>query len=458
MRVKHCASSGLHFRQPLRERRIDFLLLSRGHKLALILAVGIPAAMLALKATQTAMAARYGSRLNSEDLRHAIALDPLDAVYDYKLGLIDSYSVDPATLRKAVRSFQKAMELNPRKALYWADLAEVCDTLNDTACSNPAIQQALRLSPMTPQFEWQAGNHYLETGHTHEAFEHFRRLLAMDTTYAQSVFRISLGVSGNPETVYQEVVPQDAGPRLKLAFLDFLVSRGDVDSANLVWQQLSSKGFSCKLADVVPYLDRLLSADDIHQATKVWSTLEKSAAIAGPADKGRGNLVYNGGFERGPLNAGLGWHGPNTPYVETDFRDPSAYQGSRCLRVDYAAGQNLESEPVYQLIPVEPNQPYQLRAYVRSDDITSQSGPRLRVVDPECPGCLNVSTVTTVGTTPWHLLTLDFTTGPKTQVIRLAVWRPRCWTFPMEISGSFWVDDVSIEAVSSTPKEAASIH
>lgn len=328
--------------------------------------------------------------------------------------------------------------------------------LDDTACSNPAVERALALSPMTPRFEWRAGNHDLEAGHTGEALEHFRRLLSLDSTYAQPVFRVCLGVVGNPETVFQKVLPSDAKPQLKLAYLDVVSAQGNLRFADKVWSQISSEGFACKLSDVKPYLERLIHADDIRQAAGVWHDLEQAGVIPRPAAGDEKNLVYNGGFEHTPLNAGFGWYAPNIPYVETDFRDPSAYQGSRCLRVDYAGGQNLKSEAVYQLIPVQPNQTYQLQAYVRSDDITSKSGPRLRVVDPECPACLNVSTQTTVGTTAWHGLTLNFTTGPRTQLIRLSVWRPRCWTFPMEISGSFWLDEVSMKAVNSMPKETAS--
>ncbi len=413
--------------------------------------------MIAFKVTRIAMAAKLASRAKIEDLQQAIALDPGNAAYYDKLGSIYAYSFDQGNLRDAVKFLRKATELNPRQALYWSDLAQVCDTLNDTACSNSAIEQALRLGPMTPRFEWQAGNHYLEIGQISDALDHFRRLLALDDTYAQPVFRISSNAVGNLETVYQRVLPSHASPQLKLAYLDFVIARGDVDFANQVWKQVSSEGLSCKFAEVEPYLDRLINSNDIQQAAKVWSALVQADVIAKQANQGRRNLVYNGGFEHSPLNAGFGWHDPNTPYVETDFRDPSAYQGSRCLRVDYAAGQNLESEPVYELVPVEPDRTYRLRAYVRSDHITSDSGPRLRVVDAECPTCLNVSTVTTVGTTPWHPVTLDFTTGARTRLIRLSVWRSRSWTFPMEISGSFWLDDVSIVALKSARRETASV-
>lgn len=441
----------------LREGHVDFPLCSRGRKLLLILVVGIPVALLAFKVSQIAVAARLGSQMNIEDLRRAIALDPGNAAYYYKLGLVYSYSLDQASLRKAIKFLRKATELNPRKALYWSDLAAACDSMNDEACSNPAAERALSLSPMAPRFEWRAGNHFLQRGHTGEALKHFRRLLALDDAYAQPVFRISLDAVGDPERVFRKVLPLGSNPHLKLAYLDFASDRGDIDFANQLWSQISSDGLSCTLAEVEPYLDRLLSADDLQQATKVWQDLEQAGVIPKASVGGTKNLVYDGGFEHTPLNAGFGWRLSDTPYVETDFKDPSAYQGSRCLRVDYAAGQNLESEPVYELVPVEPHQSFQLRAYVRSDDITSNSGPRLRVVDPECPACLKVSTQTTVGTTPWHLLTLNFTTGPDTRVIRLSVWRPHSSTFPMEISGSFWLDDVSVEALKPLSKETVSV-
>jgi hypothetical protein len=163
-------------------------------------------------------------------------------------------------------------------------------------------------------------------------------------------------------------------------------------------------------------------------------------------DSEQGNLVFNGGFEQPPLGAGFDWRSQPSPYVSVDFADASPYEGTYCLRVDFPVSENDEFEPVYQILPVAPNQAYTLAAYVRSGDITSDSGPRLRVMDPSCPSCLDASTATTVGTTPWHTVTLKFFAGPQTQAVRVSVWRPRSRTFPMDISGSFWLDAVSVRA------------
>ena len=193
-----------------------------------------------------------------------------------------------------------------------------------------------------------------------------------------------------------------------------------------------------------PYIERLLSQGRYHEAQSIWSQLEGRGVIAAAQDNEPGNLMFNGGFEQPPLSAGFDWRSQPSSYVAVDFTDPSPFEGAHCLRIDFPVGQNDDFEPVYQIVPVVPDQAYSLTAYARSMDITSDSGPRLLVTDPECPTCLDAVTDPTVGSTPWHSVILKFTAGPQTQAVRISVWRPRSRVFPMEISGSFWLDAVSV--------------
>ena len=86
---------------------------------------------------------------------------------------------------------------------------------------------------------------------------------------------------------------------------------------------------------------------------------------------------------------------------------------------------------------------------MRSQEITSDSGPRLRVIDLECLTCLDAATTAAIGTTAWHKEELTFLTGPATHLIRLSIWRPRSRVFPMEISGDFWLRAVTMRAEES---------
>jgi hypothetical protein len=449
--------SGRRWLKLTQDSDISLPLRTKLSRLALVLLVGIPGVMLSFQAARIAMAAFFGRRLDASNLQRAIALDPGNAAYDHQLGLIYAYSFREANLPQAVRYLRKATELSPLNAQYWSDLAEVCDTENDTVCSSRAVQSALALGPTTPRIEWKTANHFLATEQPAQALAHFRRLLTLDSSYALPVFQLCLRVVGNPDTVFHEVIPQGRQPELKLAYLEVVSSQGHAQLANQVWDQLWAEGLRCRFSEVTAYLNSLFTKRDMKQAAAVWRELEQAGVIPKSEDGKAVNLVYNGQFAHTPLGTGFDWRAPNTPDVEIDFRDPSAYRGSHCLRVDYA-GRNLESEPVSEWVPVVPGHAYRLRAEVRSEGITSGSGPCLRVTDPDCPTCLNAVSQATVGTTPWHPLTLNFTVGASTRVVRLAVWRPRSWTFPMEISGSFWLDDVSITPLNSAETVTAVVN
>jgi hypothetical protein len=299
---------------------------------------------------------------------------------------------------------------------------------------------------MTPLVWWEAGNYYLRTNKPNAAFPSFHRLLELSPNYAEPTFDLTLRTYRNPTLILENVLGDEKDPKLALAFADFMSANNQFDVAHQAWTRIVGGGTPPPFVAVRPYLDRLLSHGHYQEAQAVWVDLERQGVIARPADSEQGNLVFNGGFERLPLDAGFDWRSQPSPYVSVDFADASPYEGTHCLRVDFPVSQNDEFAPVYQILPVAPNQAYTLAAYVRSRDITSDSGPRLRVTDPACPSCLNAATDTTVGSTPWHTVTLKFITGPQTPAVLISVWRPRSRTFPMDISGSFWLDAVSVRA------------
>jgi len=213
------------------------------------------------------------------------------------------------------------------------------------------------------------------------------------------------------------------------------------------------------LADVNPYLDHLIQSGRQREAVTVWSDLERFGVVAMPDHAPRedtgspahtaaeSQLVFNGGFERNPLNAGFDWRYNPEPFVSVS-RSNVAHGGADSLRIEFTGDRNQDYEPVFEIVPVEPGGSYALSAFVRSQSITSDTGPRLRVRDVECSSapCLDVSSADVTSTTPWHATTLDFSAGSRTRFVQLSIWRPRSRGYPAEISGAFWVDDVSIVA------------
>ena len=310
-----------------------------------------------------------------------------------------------------------------------------------------------------------------------------------------------------PDAIFQTVLADPIEPAVQVSYVDFLSARGDNDAAFRIWELINVKKLVATdvdptgdpstdgstdgqspsdppqppgpaahrpsairlltdnpsangqspipFASVEPYLDRLIGLGRIEEAVTVWGDLERLGTVSKPSEIEKfaaswrdDNLVFNGDFEQFPMNAGFDWHwSGQLTYLAVDFSAPAAYHGARCLRIDFTVSRNQEYAPVYQIVPVLPNHAYRVEAYVRSEDITSDTGPSLRVSDTRQPGFLDAISDTTVGTTPWHAVRVYFSTGRNTNAVRLSLWRPLGRVFPTEITGSFWLDRVSLECL-----------
>ncbi len=387
-----------------------------------------------------------GKSTEVSEVQKGLALDPDNPALHDRLSQLFGDSLGLPNLAESVRQARRATVLNPNKSDYWLNLASACESVHDNACADQAVQRALVLSPVVPLVWWEAGNYYLRANQPKETFPCFHHLLALSPDYAAPTFDLTLHTYGDSMMILANIVGEGKDPRLALAFANFMSAKNDFDSAHQAWTRIASGGASFPFVAIQPYLESLLSHGRYQDAHAVWVYLERRGVIAKPTDSEQGNLVFNGGFEQPPLGAGFDWRSLPSLYFSVDFADASAYEGTHCLRVDFPVSQNDDFAVAYQILPAAASQVYTLAACVRSRDITSDSGPRLRVTDPGCPSCLNAWTDTTVGSTPWHTVTLKFATGPQTQAVRVSVWRPRSRTFPMDISGSFWVDNVSVRA------------
>lgn len=435
----------------------EYSLRSRRRAGLFLLATVLPGLFLALRVLRIGLASVLAESAELADLRRASRLDPVNPELEHRLGQFYSYAqgaLDPA---EGVRHLERATELSPGKSSYWADLGSACESIGDRECADRSFERALALSPMTPHLYWANANYSVRAGRVETALPRLRRLLELDPGYAEPTFDLCLRVLDNPEIVFRQVLPAGRDARLGLAYAGFLATHGHADFSYQVWRQVRetlTTRASFPLASAEPYLESLLELGRYSQALGVWQDLERLGLVTQPVAERGTNLVFNGGFERLPLNAGFDWRYREESHVSIDFSDSRAHEGTRCLALDYTLAANREDEPVYQIVSVAPGERYRLTAYVRSEDITSDSGPRLRVVSLECPSCLNVSSPATAGTTDWHPVELEFSTGAGTRFVRLSVWRPRSRAFPSNITGRFWLDAVSLKRESRAPDVA----
>ncbi|HEV2493652.1 MAG TPA: hypothetical protein VG204_11355 [Terriglobia bacterium] len=421
--------------------------------LAIVVALSI---VLGAAVLRTGVAETLASSGSASDLQRALTIDPGNAELHRQVGVFDLYLADPPDPAAALAHLHRAVELDPESPLYWSNLGAACESAGDRACADSAYARLLTLAPMTPRYLWAGANYQLRSGNTDEALAQFRRLVAVSSDldlasgrqYIEQTLEICLRALGDPQTIFQQVLADQPRPDAKLDFVDYLSRHDRFDDAYKVWVKTAANAGPFPFVDVQDYLGRLLIQSRYQEAWGVWKDLLRLGMVPRPPGDEPDNLVFNGSFEAPPLNAGFDWHFAEVPFLSLDFGAPQAYHGARCLRLEFAK-RNDVFQPVYEFVPVTPQQPYVLTAYVRSENITSDTGPELRVFDPVHPENLDVSTETTVATTAWHPVSLTFRPGPDTRFVMLAIRRSRGRSFPTEISGTFWVDAISIKPASS---------
>lgn len=415
-----------------------------------LLVLVVPGLLLAFKTVVIAVAATMGQSSNPHKIQTAVALDPVNPNLHYKLGQSDSYSMDPSGLQEGLEQLRQATELAPTQPQYWAALASACESVGDTACADRAMQRTLSLAPTTPRYRWNAANDELVHGSADEALSEFRKLLEMDPSYAPETFRLCLKYVGDPGKVFQSVLADRKDLQLNFSYINFLVAQGQGAAAYPIWRATFALNKTFPLSQASPYLDWLVRHGPGEEAAGAWRDLESHGIIRTPAADSADNLVYNSGFEEPLLKMGFDWRVREEPYTRVGLDGVGAYAGKRSARVAFTVSRNEDAQPLFEIVPVSPSHSYQLQAFVRSEDISSDCGPRLRVTDPDCPRCLDVSTDGTVGTTDWHPVTLNVSTGADTRQLQISIWRPRCMSFPADISGRFWVDSVDLKEDTAT--------
>jgi tetratricopeptide (TPR) repeat protein len=420
--------------------RLEFSLRGRGRAALFLLAVFVPGVWLMALTARAGLAGTWGESWEPRVLERAVALEGGNAQLHFNLGTAYLWA-EGGNPTAAVRELRAATRLTPSAALYWSALAKGCYAAGDGECSRQAWERAARLSPANPRMAWEAALHYTVSRQPQAAWPHFRRLLRLAPGQATRVFDLLLDAGDAPESIWRELAHAADGD-VRLAFLNSLVSHAQFPAAERFWGELAAAPGELPLTATLGYVEDLLRRGHYRAASQVWSHLQHTGVVQGA---GGTSLVFNGGFEQTPLPQGLDWHLRPQQYLAADFASPAAHSGERALRLEFTVPENAEYEPAYQFVPVQPGESYTLSAWVRSENITSDSGPRLRVEDPQCPACLSLASAGTVGTQDWQQVELQFAAPAAAEMVRLSLWRPRSRSFPMEISGRFWLDDVRLQ-------------
>lgn len=378
-------------------------------------------------------------------LARAVQLTPGNAEYHLKLGRLYHYDLTGLDPERALHHLKRAAQLNPHDARPWLELARAYELEGQKEEAEACLRQADRLTPNIPSIQWVIGNYYLLHGSVNDALRHFRAVLAGTRAYDQVLFRTAWKATDDPKRILEELIPNDL--ETEFSYLTFLLANENIDEARPVWEQMLAAQEGLTVQHAAGYIGALINGRRPDEAYAVWQDLAKKGLIRGGSDVGSGNLIFNGDFEDAALAMGFDWRivavdGATVGIDEMTYRSPR-----RAAVVHFSGTHNVNFRHLLQFVKVYPRTLYRLQAFMRAENITTDSGPRLEVYDFYEPTSLLKQTESLQGTTNgWEPRVMDFMTGPHTELIVVALRRLRSQKFDNQIAGKVWLDDVRLTA------------
>jgi hypothetical protein len=215
----------------------------------------------------------------------------------------------------------------------------------------------------------------------------------------------------------------------------YLIGQEMTADATKAWQYCVKAGFGDDIL-AGAYVDGLVRAKHFEQARIEW------VRYLGAKRVEMKSRIFNGGFETDPLPTVMDWHFESTEDAAVS-RGGEAHDGQEALQIQYSGKANVSAVSAEQKMPVESGR-HLLRAWVRSEGITTNEGPRLELSDVESSARLSVRTEPIVGTRAWSQLIQPVMVPSATRFVTLRLVREPSQKFDNKIAGTFWLDSVEL--------------
>ena len=422
---------------------MEITLEGKGPRLALLIAALAAALFFSYQAVRLWIA---DHRINSDRLaaiESGAALEPGDAEAWDVLGRfrqLDFVAGDP---NEAIKDFQRAIYDNPLSAYYWMNLAGAYEATGNVSEARNAFERAQTVYPLSAQVAWNYGNFLLREQQWAEGYAQIQLAVRADPTLLPLAVSRTWRSNHDVDTLLNQVLPADVNAYLET--LDFFASIHEAEPGLKVWRRLMSLGKPVALARSFSFLDELIREDLSADARRIWREALTAAGLP-HEDPGNGSLIWDGNFTGDFPNGGLGWRWNNPLGATIDFDAPPPGRSGRSVRLDFGGGSNLGVEYPLEYVPVEPNRTYHFHAYLRTEGISTESGMRFAIYDPNHTGIVPVETENLTGDNSWTTAQLAVSTGAQTHFLVVHLYRGRSRLFENKLSGTAWIADVSLLA------------
>ncbi|HVY54769.1 MAG TPA: tetratricopeptide repeat protein [Thermodesulfobacteriota bacterium] len=393
----------------------------RSLRLTLIM-LSVAAAVLAIRSGTSSVLA-LGK--DSGSLERSVSLDPRNAEAKYRLGRL--YQLDMSGSDEHIETlYKESIEENPLYSPSWLGLAELYADSGENDKARAALAMADGLIPSSAGLLWDSSMLSLSLGDTARALGKLRKVAGADPARRERVFDIcrDMGIGG--ETMLDEVVTPEALP----AYLRYLIRKDIKAETYSAWDRAKRSGAADK-GLALAYVDYLINKGDVNTARYIWDGVN-------PGRDGSG--VWNGGFEEDTMDRGFDWRIQKAEGVETEYDYRNKTEGERSLRVRFTGDANVDFSHVWQIVPVKPRTHYLLVSDISTEDLTTRNGVAW---DVYCKGMDSPSEMYT-GSVGWTETRVEFDTPPGCSYVGIRLRREKSDKLDNLISGDVWIDNVRL--------------
>lgn len=348
--------------------------------------------------------------------------------------LIDQHGA--AAQVQAAQLFRQALARDPASPYRWCTLGETLQEAGQTEAAGYCFDRAIELGPNIPPVLMRAANFDFAAGRTRDALSSTRRILRLVRDYDAAIFSTYARMGVPAAEVLERGFPTAAAPRQ--AYFQYVLGAGSVEDSARVWSWLEqTRDTNAGLTGA--YCEFLIGHRRYGEARALWSR------HMGALDPGylQPNRIFNGGFETEPAQAGLDWRISPVEGVTVERQAGLSHTGTHCLRIAFDGRSNIAYSQVAQRVPVDLGT-YRFRAFVRTDQITTDQGIGFRILDAESPERLDLSTRQLTGTSGWTELQAVFSVRPPARFLEIEVVRRASLKFDCKVRGVAWIDDVEL--------------
>jgi hypothetical protein len=376
----------------------------------------------------------------------------------------------PEQLASALNFALLAVANEPASPFRWCNLGDLYLLMRNPAQGQSAdyllqaracFRRAEELAPSNPNILQRIANFYFQAGEPAEALPRTYRILQRVRDFDDIIFSTYTRFGVPQSDILSHGVPPDPAP--VRSYLRFVFTRKDAQrdgrtDVEAAAAATSAWNWALSLPPTQPpivtdalaksYLNLLWREREFPSVVQAWAEYLGSHA----GDYPRPNRIFNGGFETEisdenppappPANP-LDWRRDNTDGVHMQRDLQVQQQGQASMRITFQGTRNLEFHNFSQTQPVPPGV-YRFKAMVMTESITTDQGVRIRILDPDAPARLDLSTPAMTGSSHWQPVELRVEVRPPTRLVRIEVARHPSLKFDSKIAGTLWLDAVSL--------------